>query len=149
MYIIKMIEPYEVNRRKSITKMKKVFFCDTGLRNMIVKNFNDMDFRLDSGAIFENYVMLELWRNKPAGGTLHFFRTSDGVEVDFVLNNLKEKIAVECKYKTMTKPVGLVAFNRFCDAENIRKRYIVNKNLNINHNGVKYIQGFLAKTICK
>ena len=106
-----------------------------------------MDFRVDNGAIFENYVMLELWRNKSAGGTVHFFRTSDGVEVDFVLNNLREKIAVECKYKTMTKPVSLVAFNRFCDDETIQKRYIVNKNLNTTYNGVKYIQGFLVKTI--
>jgi predicted AAA+ superfamily ATPase len=147
MYIIKMLEPYESNRRKSIVKMKKVFFCDTGLRNMIVKNFNDMDFREDNGAIFENYIMLELRRNIPAGGTIHFFRTSDGAEVDFVLNNLKEKIAVESKYKTMAKPVGLAAFNRFCDDENIQKRYIVNKNLNTIHNGVKFIQGFLAKNI--
>jgi len=147
MYIIKMLEPYEANRRKSITKMKKVFFCDTGLRNMIAKNFNDIDFRMDNGAIFENYIMLELWQNKPAGGTLHFFRTSDGAEVDFVLNNLREQIAVESKYKTMLKPVSLVAFNRFCDDENIQKRYIVNKNLNMNHNGVKFIQGFLVKTI--
>jgi len=147
MYIIKMLEPYEANRRKSITKMKKVFFCDAGLRNMIVKNFNDIDFRVDNGAIFENYVMQELWRNKPAGGTLHFFRTSDGVEIDFILDNLREKIAVESKYKTMTKPVGLVAFNRFCDDENIRKRYIVNKNLNTTHDGVKFIQGFLVKNI--
>jgi predicted AAA+ superfamily ATPase len=147
MYIIKMIEPYESNRRKSITKMKKVFFCDTGLRNMIVKNFNDIDFREDRGAIFENYVMQELWRNKSAGATLQFFRTSDGAEVDFVFNNLKEKIAVESKYKTMTKPVSLAAFNRFCDDESIQKRYIVNKNLNTTHNGVNFIQGFLVNNI--
>jgi len=147
MYIIKMIEPYVPNQRKSIIKMKKVFFCDIGLRNMIVKDFNEIDFRMDNGAIFENYIMLELWRNKSAGGTLQFFRTSDGAEVDFVLNNLKEKIAVESKYKTMTKPVSLVAFNRFCDDENIRKRYIVNKNLNTIHNGAKFLQGFLVKTI--
>jgi len=149
MYIIKMIEPYESNRRKSIVKMKKVFFCDIGLRNMIAKNFNDLEFRDDKGYIFENYVMQELWRNKQAGGTLQFFRTSDGAEVDFVLNDLREKIAVECKYKTLTKPVSLAAFNRFCDDENIQKRYIVNKNLNTIHNGVKFIQGFFVKTIGK
>jgi len=146
-HIIKLIEPYETSRQKSITKMRKMFFCDIGLRNIIVKNFNDIDFRLDNGAIFENYVMQELWRNKPAGGTLNFFKTSDGAEVDFVLSNLKEKIAVESKYKTMTKPTGLAAFNRFCDDENIRKRYIVNKNLNMTHNGVRFIQGFLVKNI--
>ncbi len=147
MYIIKMVEPYVANKRKSITKMKKVFFCDLGLRNVIVKDFNDPDFRLDNGALFENYVMLELWRNKPSGGTLQFFRTSDGVEVDFVLNRLKGMTAVESKYKNMAKPVSLAGFNRFCDDESIQKRYVVNKNLNTTHNGVKFIQGFLADLI--
>ena len=141
-YIIKMTEPYVSDKRKSITKMKKVFFCDTGLRNMIVKNFNSMDFRLDNEAIFKNYIMLELWRNKQADGTIRFFKTSDGTEVDFVLDNITEKIAVNCKYKTMSKPTNLVAFTRFCDDENIQKRYIVNKNLNMIHNDVKFVQGY-------
>jgi predicted AAA+ superfamily ATPase len=79
MYIIKLIEPYSNNRRKTITKMKKVYFYDLGMRNRIENNFNGITFRADNGAIFENYVMLELWRNKGTGGELQFFRTSNGL----------------------------------------------------------------------
>ncbi|MBN2395538.1 MAG: ATP-binding protein, partial [Candidatus Atribacteria bacterium] len=51
MYIIKLVEPYTTNKRKSLSKMKKMYFTDTGLRNIIAGNFNDMAFRNDSGSI--------------------------------------------------------------------------------------------------
>ncbi len=62
MYIIKLVEPYYTNRRKVIGKMKKVYFCDLGLRNIIYGSFNEMIFRTDNGAIFENEILLELMR---------------------------------------------------------------------------------------
>jgi predicted AAA+ superfamily ATPase len=147
MYIIKLIEPYFVNKRKVISKMKKVYFCDLGLRNMIERNFNAIDFRVDNGAIAENFVMLELWRNKTAGGELQFYRTTDGTEVDFVFTQTTHKTAVECKLKRMNNPVNLQGFNNFCNYENITNRYIVNRNLNVTHNGTKFLQMFLASKI--
>ncbi len=147
MYIIKLIEPYSMNKRKVISKMKKIYFCDLGLRNMIERNFNEIDFRADNGAIFENTVMLELWRNKGVGSELQFYRTTDGTEVDFVLSQLKEKKAIECKFKTITKPKNFTGLNNFCKEENIDKRYVANINLNILHNETKFIQGFLSEKI--
>ena len=147
MYIIKLIEPYFVNKRKVINKMKKVYFCDLGLRNMIERNFNEMEFRADNGAVFENALLLALWRNKGAGGELQFYRTADGAEVDFVLSRPTEKMAMECKFKKMTKPVSLQSLNNFCEEENIAHKFIVNLSLNIVHNNTKLIQGFLADKI--
>lgn len=150
MYIIKLIEPYHTNKRKVINKMKKVYFCDLGLRNMIENNFNDISSRADSGAIFENYVMLELWRNKGAGETIQFYRTFDGTEVDFVLIPLSGgKKAFECKFKMLDKPINLIGFNNFCTDEKIVNKYIINRNLNTTHQGTKFMQGFLcAKVEC-
>lgn len=147
MYIIKTIEPYFTNKRKVISKMKKIYFCDLGLRNIIESNFNDLTFRNDNGALFENYIMLELWRNKNAGGILQFFRTSDGTEVDFVLNQLNDVLAIECKYKNMSKPISLAGLNNFCKTEAIKRKYIVNKNLNATHKETKLIQGFLVNRL--
>jgi predicted AAA+ superfamily ATPase len=147
MYIIKSVEPYFVNKRKVISKMKKVYFCDLGLRNMIERNFNTIDFRADNGAIAENFVMLELCRNKDAGGELQFYRTTDGTEVDFVLTKTTYKTAVECKFKKMKKTINLLGFNNFCNEENIDNRYIINRNLNTLFNNVKFLQIFLAGKI--
>ncbi|MDR2588146.1 MAG: ATP-binding protein [Spirochaetales bacterium] len=147
MGIIKMLEPYFVNRQKVIGKMKKLYFLDLGLRNMIEKNFTSIDYRPDNGALFENLVMLELWRVKGTGGELQFFRTSDGAEVDFVVNRLGKKAAIECKFKFLTKPISLAAFNHFCDSESIQERYIVNRSLNAEHPNAKFLQGFFAGKI--
>jgi predicted AAA+ superfamily ATPase len=147
MYIIKLVEPYFTNKRKVIGKMKKIYFCDLGLRNMIERNFNEIDFRADNGAIFENYVMLELWRNRGVGGELQFFRTSDGTEIDFVMKNLAGTIAVEVKFKHFVKPLTIKALTVFCKNEHIQSKYVVNKTLNATHNGTHFIQGLLAPKI--
>ena len=147
MYIIKMIEPYQTNKRKSIGKMKKLYFLDLGLRNIIQKNFNDIEFRDDNGAIFENQVMLELYRNRPAGSELQFYRLSGGTEVDFVLVTAKKKMAFECKYKTLKKATSIAGLNIFCEEESIDEKYIINKNLNLFENQTKFLQGFLTAKI--
>ncbi|GHU74343.1 ATPase [Spirochaetia bacterium] len=147
MGIIKLLEPYFVNRRKAIGKMKKVYFCDLGLRNLIEKNFNDIEYRPDRGALFENFCMLELWRNRGAAGELQFYRTSDGAEVDFILNRLSKKTAVECKFSAFAKPVSLAAFNHFCDDEAIVNRFILNRTLNTVYRDARFLPGFLADRI--
>jgi predicted AAA+ superfamily ATPase len=147
MYIIKFVEPYFVNKRKVISKMKKVYFCDLGLRNIIERNFNTIDFRADNGAVAENFVMLELCRNRGAGDELQFYRTTDGTEVNFVLTKTTYKTAVECKFKKMEKPINLQGFNNFCNEENIDNRYVVNRNLNTTFNNAKFLQMFLAGKI--
>jgi predicted AAA+ superfamily ATPase len=147
MGIIKLLEPYSLNKRKVIVKMKKIYFCDLGLRNRIENNFNDINFRPDNGALFENYVMLELWRNRGTGGDLQFYRTSDGAEVDFVLSRFGARLAAECKFKTLTKPVSLAAFNHFCDHEAITDRYIINRNLNTTHRAAKFLPAYLVPKI--
>ena len=147
MYVIKLIEPFFTNRRKVIGKMKKVYFCDLGLRNIIYGNFNEMPFRTDNGAIFENEILLELWRNRKAGETISFYRTQNGTEVDFVTESAQRKMAVECKYKHFEKPVSIAALNGFCDEEGISLRYIANINASFEHTKVKFIPGIVCDRI--
>jgi len=147
MYIIKLVEPYYTNKRKIITKMKKIYFCDLGLRNLICSNFGELTYRPDNGSLFENYVLSEIWRGKKPGINVWFYRTNDGVEVDFVVDTTQEKVAIECKYKTFNQPISVRAMDNFCDMEGISRKYIINRNLNTFYNGAKYIQGFLAGEI--
>ncbi len=145
MYIIKLIEPYATNQRKVIKKMKKVFFLDLGIRNIIIQNFNDSEFRNDNGALFENFVYLELLKKIDSYASINFYRTRDGVEVDFIVNNMFEKISFEVKYKKLQKPViykGLMNFNKL---ENIKKSYVVNIELNTQRENINYIPGILLE----
>ena len=139
-----MIEPYQANKRKSIVKMKKMYFLDLGLRNIIHRNFNTIEFREDKGAIFENEIMLELYRNKQGSSELNFYRVSGGTEVDFVLTTPKKKIAFECKFKNLDRAISIAGLNIFCEEENVAEKYIVNKNFNFSENSTQFIQGFLT-----
>ena len=136
MYIIRMVEPFANHSRKTITQMKKVYFYDIGLRNMVYNSFNEVTFRTDKGAIFENEVMLELWRNLQAGETLHFYRTLNGTEVDFVVDGPTRKILAECKFQTFDKPIRIPSIAHLANdisAENIRS-YVANLNFHTTGN---------------
>lgn len=147
MYIIRLIEPFHSNKRKSISKMEKIFFYDLGLRNIIYNSFNEPDYRVDNGAIFENYVLLELWRKRRAAGIIQFFRTQSGSEVDFVTTQESEMKAIECKFKRIAKPVSFPNLSNFANEESIEKRFVVNLNLNGFHNNIQYVSGIAVDRI--
>lgn len=147
MYIIRMIEPFYSNKRKSVSKMNKVYFYDIGLRNMIYNSFNEMDFRVDNGAIFENYVLLELWRKRRAAGTVQFFRTQSGTEVDFVAIQEDDVKVVECKYKRIEKAVSVPNMANFAKEEGFKKQFLVNISLCETNKDVAYIPGIFVDRI--
>lgn len=146
MFIIKMVEPFFTNKRKVITKMKKVYFTELGLRNIIIGNFNSIENRNDNGALFENFVYLELLRILPSYTRIYFYRTKDGAEVDFIIDNMKQKFAIETKFKNLNKEFSLKSFKSITEIENIAGTYLINRNFNLS-NGVKFLQGYLTEKI--
>jgi uncharacterized protein len=147
MYIIKLIAPFSSNKRSAITKMKKVYFNDLGLRNIILSGFQEMEYRADKGALFENFILLELYRNLKPAGNIYYFRTTDGTEVDFIIQNPTSSYAVECKYSILQKPLKIRALNSFSGDENVINRYIINQNFNFSEENLHYVQGYLVGLI--
>ena len=147
MYIIKLLEPYATNSRAGITKMKKVYFYDLGMRNRINSGFQEIEYRPDNGALFENYVLLELSRNLKPGGIIRFYRTKDGTEVDFVIEQPAARFAVECKFSILNKPLQIRGLNKFGQEEDLEALFIVNRNLNWHNGNQHIIQGYLAGII--
>jgi len=95
-YLIAKISPFYKNKTKEITKQPKIYFIDTGLRNIIANSFeNEPD-----GKLFENYVASELIKE---GYTPKYWRTKSKAEVDFVLEKGNEIIPVEVKLKSSDK----------------------------------------------
>ena len=147
MYILKQLDPYFSNMKKTITKMKKLYFFDLGMRNIIYNSFNDISIRVDNGAIFENYVFLELIKHTQSVSKLFFYRTRDGAEVDFVLDDMIEKKSIEVKFRNFDKPVKFKTLYDFNKSENIKSSFLVNLNLNAEHNDIHYIQSCLISKI--
>lgn len=75
------------NRRKEISRSRRYYFYDNGIRNAVVANFNPLSLRNDLGALWENYLLTErLKRNLYTGHLVnsYFWRTYDRQEVDLI-----------------------------------------------------------------
>ncbi len=95
---IHLLSPKHGSVIKEIVKMPKVYFNDLGLRNILLKQFGNVDERLDKGHLIENYVYTRL-RNLYKIDEIFFWRTADGNEIDFVIEKTIDKgLAYEVKY---------------------------------------------------
>jgi len=100
-FIVHLLPPKFGNLRKELTKMPKVYFNDTGLRNALLNNFSKMNNRVDKGELLENYVYTRL-RKLYSLDALRYWRTADGNEVDFVVEQTINKgRAFEIKYNDL------------------------------------------------
>lgn len=116
-YILFSLTPFTGAGRKEIGKMPKIYFYDCGLRNALLDNFQPISERPDRGQLFENLVVSEILKANYYGNfcyTLHFWRTTDGSEVDIVLKKGKTITAFEVK--SATRKANTAFKRRYPDA---------------------------------
>lgn len=86
-FVIFRLPPYAGNKRRTISKLRKVYFWDVGVRNAIIRNFNPLGARSDGGALFENWMIAERMKRNEYERSLcaaYFWRTYDGNEIDYL-----------------------------------------------------------------
>ncbi len=99
-FLIFFLHPYSSRRRDEISKMPKVYFYDLGLRNALIENFAPVVIRPDGGALLENFMISEVFKENFYGNfgfKLNFWRTKGGAEVDLVLSRAEELFGLEVK----------------------------------------------------
>lgn len=105
-FIIFRLEAFSTNPRKEISKSQKFYFYDNGIRNVFANNFNALNLRNDVGMLWENFVISER-RKKLLSERIqidtHFWRTYNGVELDYIEKRNDELSAYEIKF-TNPKP---------------------------------------------
>jgi predicted AAA+ superfamily ATPase len=107
-YVIFRLPSFSTNQRKEITRSKKVFFWDTGIRNALLNAFSAEELRPDIGALWENWVIAEAAKHnllRAAGGELFFWRTRAQSEVDLVVRTGGRLRAFEIKWRAR-RPTG-------------------------------------------
>jgi hypothetical protein len=115
-YVLKSLTPYHTNKVKEITKSPVYYFTDMGFRNFSLGEFGHASTKSDAGFLFQNLVFLELVRL--AGNqawNIHFWRTTDGAEVDFVLDRKSSLVPVEVKYSTLSAPLVARSMRSFIE----------------------------------
>lgn len=100
-FMIRLLEPTEVNLGKRLVKSTKVYIRDSGILHALleIENGDALFGHPARGASWEGLVIENLlsvatnWRPS-------FYRTSNGAEIDLILERGQRRIAIECKAST-------------------------------------------------
>ncbi len=101
-YQISLLKPYFNNAMKRLVKMPKFYMLDSGVLCHLLKitTPEGLYASRDKGAIYETFVMSELikantYADQPV--EMSFYRTCDGKEIDFVLDDGSKLVTIEIK----------------------------------------------------
>lgn len=118
-YICNLIKPFFTNKRTEIVKNPKIYFFDTGFRNICIDNFSKE--RSDMGNLYENFIFSELIKKNEK---LKFWNTKSNAEVDFVIEREGKIIPIEIKSKINEKKITK-SYRSFIDKYKSKEGYFL------------------------
>ncbi|PIQ77220.1 ATPase [Candidatus Peregrinibacteria bacterium CG11_big_fil_rev_8_21_14_0_20_46_8] len=86
-FVIFRLGPFSRNLRKEVGKKRKIYFWDTGIRNALIQNFNDLSLRQDAGQLWENFCISErkkMLKVNQQFANQYYWRTYDKKEIDYI-----------------------------------------------------------------
>lgn len=105
-FVVFRLGAFSRNLRKELSRSRKIYFYDNGIRNALINNFSDIELREDRGRLWENFLISErikylsyseLWVSQ------YFWRTYDQQEIDYIEESDGEFSAYEFKWNAHKK----------------------------------------------
>lgn len=124
--LVRRLSPWSGNLGKRLTKTPKLYIRDSGLVHALLEleRRDDVIGHPVVGASFEGMVIENLLDAVGGRRTASYFRTTDGAEIDLVLERGgKPEIAIEIKRSSAPRPDR--GFSVACDDLHIGERYLV------------------------
>jgi predicted AAA+ superfamily ATPase len=126
-FVIFRLYPFSSNQRNEITSKPKIYFYDNGIRNAIIGQFNPLQSRMDSGALFENFIISEKIKRLSYDGfygKTHFWRNTQQAEIDF-LEIVENEITI---YEIKLNPAKKVHFTKsFTEKYHPKNQTVINR----------------------
>ncbi len=105
-FVVYKLGGFSRNLRKEVSKNSRYYFYDVGIRNALIQNFNPLNLRDDTGALWENYLVMERLKKQEYTGiscTNYFWRTYDKKEIDWIEEREGRLFAYEFKWSPSAK----------------------------------------------
>lgn len=126
-FLIRRIPPFFANLNKRLVKTPKVYWRDSGIVHHLLGHSPKMKLASQkyAGTTWEGMVIEQILATHHALGndvTASYFRTSDGLECDLVLEVNGRRELIEIKLSTSPNPSDLVklrTIKKFTDADRI------------------------------
>ena len=154
-FVLRVLLPYEGNIKKRLIKSPKIYLRDTGILHALleIESREQLFSNPIYGASFESYVIENILvsiqsQNGPQWRP-YFYRTSNGAEIDLVLEKGQQRIAVEIKSSTAPK-VSRGFWNAIKDINStanyviapVESAYPLTKNVRVMN-----LEGFVAELL--
>lgn len=100
-FVIFKVSSFSKNLRNELKKSHKIYFYDVGVRNALISQFALIENRLDTGPLWENFIIAErkkFMHYQRRKVNCWFWRTTDQAEVDWIEEENGELRAFEFKY---------------------------------------------------
>ncbi|MBP6430629.1 MAG: ATP-binding protein [Ferruginibacter sp.] len=130
-FVIFPLTGYSKNLRKEVSKSKKWYFFDNGIRNAIINNFSTIPIRQDVGQLWENYLITErkkanAYNNNFANS--FFWRTYDMQEIDYIeeLNDNLTAFEIKWNNKKVKMPIAFANAYPKCSFTVLNKENYLN-----------------------
>jgi hypothetical protein len=152
-FLIRRLPPFFTNIKKRLVKTPRVFWRDSGLLHALM-NINDLDHLYRQpwlGHSWEGFVIEQTLSTLAAVGRQplpFFFRTSDGYELDLVLDWGSERWAIEIKLTSDPSTEMLTRLHRTADLIEADRRILVCRTANKIENEnllVIHLEGWLQR----
>lgn len=107
MFIGFQVPAFSGSKRKNLLSTPKFLFFDLGVRHGAAGLAASPEIvKVNPGVFFEQWVGIELWKRLQylGGGQLHYLRTRDGMEIDYIVEHGGKLMPVEVKWTE--KPSG-------------------------------------------
>lgn len=115
-FVIFRLRSFSRNLRNEIAKGQKIYFYDLGIRNALIRNFNPLNLRSDTGGLWENFCIVERMKfnqNRRRFVNSWFWRTYNQKEVDYIEDEGGILHAFEFKYRVARKTEIPKIFSEF------------------------------------
>lgn len=105
-YVVFRLGPFSRNLNNELKRSRKIYFYDNGIRNALIANFNPMNLRQDTGALWENFLLSERKKAIHYKGFFRntfFWRTRTQQEIDYIEEYGGKLYAYEFKWNPKKK----------------------------------------------
>jgi predicted AAA+ superfamily ATPase len=132
-YLVRRLYPYSANIKKRLIKSPKIYWRDSGLLHALlnVSKMNELMVQPWVGLSWEGWVIEQICttlRNQGAEFEPYFFRTSDGYELDLLLEYKAKLWAIEMKLSSSPDRRDLDRLNKIADLVGADKRILISKS---------------------
>jgi predicted AAA+ superfamily ATPase len=131
-FLLRRLLPFHANIRKRLVKSPKIYWRDSGLLHALLNVADARALLLHPwvGASWEGFVIEQVLGELTAQGLRYepyFFRSSDGHEIDLVVDVGAERWAIEVKLTASPSRADMERLDRTAAMIGIRRRFLVSQ----------------------